>query len=231
MRFSFPTVALSLTATLACGRVDTATFPPTSVTKRVITTNKLDILFVVDNSSSTIDKQTVFAANFPRFVQALDAFPAGRPDLHVGVVDTTVDIGAPGFSNGAAGCPSPDPGDDGLLQNTARIAGCSAPTGQYIVDGAGSDGTRSTNYTGTLDQALSCIAQIGDTGCGFEAPLEAMQRALDGSRPENAGFVRADADLAVVIITDEDDCSVADNSIFRCPTARSVAAATSAASR
>jgi hypothetical protein len=55
---------------------------------------------------------------------------------------------------------------------------------------------------------------LGTTGCGFEAPLESMKRALDGSRPENAGFIRPSADLAIVVLTDEDDCSVKDPAIF-----------------
>ncbi len=36
-----------------------------------------------------------------------------------------------------------------------------------------------------------------------------MKRALDGSRPENAGFIRNGAYLAVIFLTDEDDCSPA----------------------
>src|SRR5690242_15115969 len=59
----------------------------------------VDILFVIDNSLSTDDKQKVFAANFPRFVQALDAFPTGRPNVHIGVVSSTVDIGVSGIDS------------------------------------------------------------------------------------------------------------------------------------
>jgi hypothetical protein len=195
----------------ACSHVDPVSFPPPAVTKRVLLGNNLDVLFVIDNSASTGDKQTLFAQNFPNFVTALDDFPKGRPDLHIGVVSTSVDIGVQGFG---PGCPSPDPLDDGLLQNTPRVAGCSAPTGQFISDVKNAAGGRTTNYQGTLQDMFSCIAQLGATGCGFEAPLEAMKRALDGSRPENAGFLRDDADLAVVILTDEDDCSVADSSLF-----------------
>ncbi len=162
-------------------------------------TDQLDVLFVI---GGTADKQAMLASNFPQLVHALGAFPGGTPDLHLAVVDTTVDIGVAGF----AGCPSPDPSDDGLFQNTARVAGCSPPTGRYIVDGA------TTNYSGTLQDTFSCIAQVG-AGCAFEEPLEAMKRALDGSRPENAGFLRDDADLAIVILADEDDCS-ADPALF-----------------
>ena len=215
MRLSFRAVALSLTAMLACGHVGTAPptdAAPTDVTQRVLLTNKLDILLAIDNSSQILDKQTVLAESFPRFVQALDAFPNGRPDLHIGVVDSTVDIGVSGWG----GCPSPDPGDDGLLQNAARVTGCSAPTGRFIVDSPEGSG-RLTNYTGTLDHELSCIAQVGSAGCGFEAQLEGMKRALDGSRPENSGFLRPDADLAIIILTDEDDCSAVDSTIFTLP--------------
>ena len=172
----------------------------------------IDILFVIDNSGSTSDKQTVFAANFPKFVDALDGFVGGRPNLHIGVVSTTVDIGVDGFG----GACHPATADDGRLHATASTTGCPTPTGAYISDIAQPSG-RVTNYTGTLSDTLSCIAQLGAVGCGFEAPLEAMKRALDGSRPENAGFLRDGAFLAVVILTDEDDCSVADKSLFSIP--------------
>lgn len=203
--------ALLLVACSTETRVDVGT---SRITKMISLSQDLDILFVIDNSASTSDKQTVFAQNFINFVEALDAFPSGRPNVHIGVVTSTVDIGVQGFS---PGCPSPAPNDDGLLQSTPRVDGCTPPTGAFISDIKESSGTRTTNYTGTLDVAFSCIAQVGSTGCGFEAPLEGMKRALDGSRAENAGFLRDDAYLAVVILTDEDDASVADPAVFSLP--------------
>jgi hypothetical protein len=203
--------ALIFLALVACSSTETKTFPSPIVTKRVLLENKLDILFVIDNSASTADKQTLFAANFPNLVTALDSFPTGRPDLHMAVVSSTVDIGVQNFG---PGCPSPATNDDGLLQNTPRVAGCSPPNGRFIADEKLPNGMRQTNYSGTLQDTFACIAQLGSGGCGFEAQLEGMKRALDGSRPENAGFLRPDADLAVVILTDEDDCSVADTSLF-----------------
>lgn len=188
-----------------------------AVIKKIPVSADIDILFVIDNSASTQDKQTVFAQNFPKFVAALDAFPTGRPNLHIGVIDTTVDIGAPGFGNGTGGCPSPDPGDNGILQNAPRVPGCTAPNGFFLSDVKTAGGSRQVNYAGTLDQALSCIAQVGAGGCGFEAPLEAMKRALDGSRSENSGFLRDGAYLAVIFLTDEDDASTKDGSVFSLP--------------
>jgi hypothetical protein len=182
-----------------------------TVVKRVLTSPNLDILFVIDNSNSTADKQSLFAANFASLAASLDAFPSGRPNLHIGVVSTTVGTGSD--ADFGPSCPKVAPNDDGLLQNTPRIPGCMGPTGRFL-DDIRSTGGHTTNYPGTLPEAFSCIATLGTGGCGFEAPLEAMKRALDGSRPENAGFLRDDADLAVIILTDEDDCSVADPALF-----------------
>jgi hypothetical protein len=41
-----------------------------------------------------------------------------------------------------------------------------------------------------------------------------MRQALDCTNPENTGFLRTEAILAVVFIADEDDCSAADGAMF-----------------
>jgi hypothetical protein len=59
-------------------------------------------------------------------------------------------------------------------------------------------------------EALRCILPQGVSGCGFESQLESLQLALARSANENEddfGFLRAGAQLAVVIISDETDCS------------------------
>ncbi|MBL9043382.1 MAG: hypothetical protein JNM83_17345 [Myxococcales bacterium] len=60
--------------------------------------------------------------------------------------------------------------------------------------------------------AFKCMALVGDGGCGIEAPLEGAKRALevdvDGHRKSNVGFLRPNSTLAVIYLTDEDDCSV-----------------------
>ncbi len=69
---------------------------------------------------------------------------------------------------------------------------------------------RCRNYEGKLEDVFRCLASVGDSGCGFEQQLEAVRMALDTSvTPQNEGFVRDGALLAVVFITDEDDCSAA----------------------
>ena len=75
-------------------------------------------------------------------------------------------------------------------------------------------------------KALSCIGPQGIDGCGYEAPLETMLQAInpeacwnDPTKEEcqadlewgqfNQPFLRDGALLALVIVTDEADCSVA----------------------
>ena len=164
--------------------------------------NNLDLLFVVDNSGSMRAEQISLAQNFINIINTMQAsLEGGLPNIHVGVIST--DMG-----NGThSGCSAT--GDNGSLQNTARVAGCSPPSGFFISNIEGTP-----NYTGTLADTFACIAQLGTNGCGFEQPLEALRRALDGSNPNNAGFLRDDALLAIVFITDEDDCSARNPVMF-----------------
>jgi len=164
--------------------------------------NQLDLLFVVDNSGSMRAEQISLAQNFINIINTLQStLEGGLPNIHVGVVSTDMGNGShPGCS---------DAGDDGKLQNTPRTPGCNAPRDFFIsnIDGV-------PNYDGTLADAFACIAELGTTGCGFEQPLESLRRALDGSNPQNDGFLRPDALLAIVFITDEDDCSAHNYELF-----------------
>jgi hypothetical protein len=58
------------------------------------------------------------------------------------------------------------------------------------------------------------IAKVGAGGCGFEQHLEGVKRALDPNNTPNAQFLRKDAFLAVIIIADEDDCSMQDSTML-----------------
>jgi hypothetical protein len=64
-----------------------------------------------------------------------------------------------------------------------------------------------------MEQMFACAADVGTGGPGFEMQLHASELALgdrvaDGT---NAGFLREDALLAIVYLTDENDCSRHDN--------------------
>ena len=182
-----------------------------------IANRDLDILFVVDNSPSMLDDQQSLAVSFPRMIDVLQTLDGGLPNLHIGVVTSDLGTSSSGSATAAPPIGSGLPGacvgwgDDGVLVQGQNI------TDRYISDVAGDDGTRTTNYTGALRDAFASLALVGDTGCGFEQHLRAMQRGLE--HPANAGFLRADANLAVVIVADEDDCSVADGAFFSNDTA------------
>jgi hypothetical protein len=167
----------------------------------------LDILFVVDNSPSMIEEQQSLATSFPRMIDALATLDDGLPNLHIGVV--TSDLGTSGSltppAAGISGCDGV-----GMAGNLVQIAGM---TDRFLADIAAPDGTRTTNFTGELRDAFGSLALVGDAGCGFEQHLGAMRRALDAN-PTNAGFLRPDANLAVVVLADEDDCSVIDSAFF-----------------
>src|SRR5580704_17290768 len=106
----------------ACSSRTGTPIGPAVIAKDIAVSNDLDLLLVIDNDSNTQDKQTVFQSNLATFVTGtggsggLANFPGvGLPNLHIGVVNTTVDIGVEGYG---PRCPSPDPGDNGLLQST-----------------------------------------------------------------------------------------------------------------
>ncbi len=64
---------------------------------------------------------------------------------------------------------------------------------------------------------FGCLARLGTTGCGLEQQLEAMKRALRDHRESGGphdGFLRPSSFLAVVFVTDEDDCSASDPRAF-----------------
>jgi len=185
------------------------------VALRAVPDRDLDLLFVIDNSPSMADKQAALADGFPRMIDRLAELDGGLPNLHIGVI--TSDMGTQGSAAppgppigtlGRGGCAGL--GDDGAL----RHAGDPALPGGFIVDVAdpASAGGRARNYTGELRDEVMRLVQVGDGGCGFEQHLAALARAF--SNPANAGFVRPDANLAVVVLADEDDCSLRDPALL-----------------
>jgi hypothetical protein len=160
---------------------------------------------------------------------------AGATDVNIGVVSS--DMGLPGVPivDGCLGL-----GDNGELIRAPRVAtpSCSDlgpidPPFLHYRDGHG-DVTQ-------IASDLACIATLGTDGCGFEMQLESALKALwpghdrslafvtdpssgfgeygqAGPGFANGGFVRdhpADLSLiAIVLLTDEDDCSSSHMSHF-----------------
>jgi len=156
--------------------------------------------------------------------------------LHVGVV--TTDMGS-GNQRGVRTC-TPGLGDDGILQRMVREPSrdClpSYPSGTFeFLRG---------EETEAFSTTIGCIVNLGTEGCGFEQPLESPLKALTPANPEiwtaegyapprfydaetglpnrltghgtgaNAGFLRPNSVLTIVLVTDEEDCSVLNYEIF-----------------
>jgi len=170
---------------------------------------QIDILFVLDNGSSGTQMQQKLSNQLPSFLDVLEGLPTPL-DLHVAI--TTTDLGAPSDVMDKIGCTAQ--GDNGGFR--------SAPSGTCsttLMNGAtflADDGNGVTNFTDPIASVLQCISLVGDSGCGFHQPLAAAARALGADNVVNGvatppatndGFLRSDASLAIIFLTNQDDCS------------------------
>jgi hypothetical protein len=152
---------------------------------------KTDILFVIDDSGSMGEEQANLQANLSTFINDL-ANSAVQNDFQIGVTTTEIDgWDGSAISGAVAGRLVDGPG-----------TGAAAFTGPYrILSSALPDATLIAEFQNNV--------AVGTTGSGKEQPIRAARLALEQSGPggANEGFLRPGAKLAIVILTDEDDCS------------------------
>ncbi len=167
--------------------------------------DKVDFLYVVDNSASMVDKQANLARSFIGFSRIVEE-TLGTNDHQIMVVDTDA-------SNVNDVVNGYDPyGEEDLCTG---MLGVGLRTG---ADGGecGIHGSQRylQNDQGNLAEAFSCLAQVGVLGNVDERPIDALLAATGatGAGPTrgdgeecNSGFLREDAILVVTIITDEED--------------------------
>ena len=181
--------------------------------ERCVEALPVDILWVVDNSSSMAQEQANLAAQFPSLVDTLtdppDADNDGYPDypavtdLHMAVV--TTDVGT--ADQNVTGCTAT--GDDGVFVSTSRA------TEGDCVGFSVADGASFLSFGESLASDFACLVDLGTDGCGIEQQLEASHRALFGhAEDSNAGFLRDGSLVLVMFVTDEDDCSTDDTALF-----------------
>lgn len=227
--------------------------------------DKLDLLFMIDNSQSMGDKQVLLAKAVPQLVSRLvvprcvgngatqlrrsvdEACPAGTQpefravrDIHVAVI--TSSLGAHGASPSPC-TPGPDadghPDDRALLLPSVRPGLASYngsgflawdPEGRHTPAGE-SDAERLGTQFGDM------VQRAGEDGCGYEASLEAWYRFLIDPEPprtlevtgtypnqqttvtsvdedvlaQRRAFLRPDSLVAIMMLTDENDCSIRDD--------------------
>ncbi len=135
---------------------------------------KVDVLWVIDNSCSMDEEVNQVRANFATFI---DEWVNLDVDYHLGVVTTDMDT----------------VGHQGALQ------------GAYIT-------------SASADPRAEFLAQVdqGSAGSADEKGFAAAQAAL--SEPllsgANAGFLRSDAALSIIVLSDENDSSSSSASSF-----------------
>lgn len=145
--------------------------PPASVEYgQVVTYNrKVDILIMVDNSSSMLQYQNKFSAQVPDMLNRLNAIGM---DYQIGV--TTSDMRSAGTGGQLFGNP------------------------KYI--------TKNTPNAAAL---LQNMIRVGESGSDLERGISSVYQLLQPSylAGEGAGFIRKDALLGLVFLTNEDDYS------------------------
>ena len=155
--------------------------------------HKIDFLFVVDNSQSMEDDQDNLVANFPAFIDGIESSLEEVEDFHVGVISSD------GYAFNAPGCNVLG----GLITQTGGEASSNAVCGPYA------DGHNYMTKADNLEQAFGCAAKIGVAGWPIEQPMAALEAAVRGDVAGpgecNEGFLRPDALLVMVLITDEWD--------------------------
>jgi hypothetical protein len=176
---------------------------------------RLDLLIVMEDSGSMTQEQAALAAGLPALFEALlvpDPEDPSRPtmeDLHVGVVST--DMGTQGMA--LATCHDSHLGHDGcLMREPGDPSRCPTDGPVFATCPAGGPpGGCAPRDIDALAADVACLASLGTSGCGWEQQLAASDRAVreqSATAGCNAGFFRPDALLAILWVTDEDDCSV-----------------------
>jgi hypothetical protein len=171
--------------------------------------NKVDILFIVDDSGSMCEEQASLRSNIAVFIDQIVDVGA---DFHLAVI--TTDMTDPEESGRFQNIPDNEPGS----QCTAEvdISQCATPDNgeEYPPLILRASDPRYLNDDGSINRPklqrdFGCSATVGIKGDGFEMGLEAAKTAMDLNLREsyNAGFLRDDAFLGIIFISDENDCS------------------------
>jgi hypothetical protein len=142
-----------------------------------VTSTKLDVLFVVDNSGSMAEEQEKLGQRISSFINTLQGV-----DWRIGVTTTDVSDGAFGlkgrlleFSPGVKWIGPSTKNKEELFLNTV-----------------------------VRPESSSCNPECPS---GDEQPLKAMTLAFEKHSTENLGFFRDGADIGIIVLSDEDEMS------------------------
>ena len=183
---------------------------------------KIDFLFVIDDSGSMRDNQESLVAAFPGFIQAIEEQVAGT-DHHIMVVDSDespawlceefLDGGhCAGTNIQPTDCNEYVCGSIDALDACATTLGGAVvhPVGGYASNqdcGFPPDRRYLTSDDADIAAKFACAATVGISGNGDEYPMTAMVDAVGatlGARGAcNEGFLRDDAILVVTVVSDD----------------------------
>lgn len=153
---------------------------------------KVDLLVIVDNSTSMATDQEKLSTEFANFISHIS-----DSDYRIGVTTTDVDSLAEKESPGFWGNLDVNP-ETGL---------------RYIQK---TDADPNQAFINLIKRKKSIDCKGKPVGCvSFdEKPLVAIRKVIEKRDTVNKGFFREDADLAILIITDEDETNEADGSYY-----------------
>lgn len=153
---------------------------------------EIDFLFVVDNSGSMAPRQESLSNSVPNFIKTMMTSTDMEKDYHIGVVTTDK------YKHNTSGC-----NFLGGLVTQTRIFSNAYQCGPF------KNGLRFMTDEDDLQKAFTCAAKPGIDGNVEEKTMGSLLGAVIPNNPNynkcNKGFLRDEAILVAVIITDEDD--------------------------
>jgi hypothetical protein len=156
--------------------------PGTTTGLEVVPCIAVDVLFVVDNSVGMLDEQMRLGATANAFLDMLvPMVPAAMGDFNIGVITTD---------------------DERLVVPTDPM------TMMPTTYGSGQNWMTYATLMAAPTELTTALA-VGENGHPNERPMDFLIEALTGDVADagnfNAGFIREDALLVVVLVTDEED--------------------------
>lgn len=201
--------------------------PPDGAIPNAVALHKLDLLLMVDNSYDMLEKQRLLAEAVTWLLG-----PGGpqlpADDIHVGII--TSSLGSHGAVGAKDVCVSAEDNDHAQLIGAIRPGVKSFENSGFLAWGPDAEPSLDV----LLTDLVPMFAAVNERGCGYEASLEAWFRFLVDPEPplaivvpaggslaeaqgvdaellaQRAAFLRPDSVLSVVVLSDENDCSIQD---------------------
>lgn len=155
----------------------------------------IDFLFVVDNSKSMRTKQKNLVNSVPNFVDTLIKELDHEVDFHLGVITTDAYFGNPATCQKLGA----------LVTSTQGRKSSNHACGPY------GEGRNYMTREDPIENDFPCAATPGIDGDPLERVIDGLRGAFSPELSKaggcNEGFLRDDAILVTVVITDEDDGS------------------------